>query len=95
MSLKRHADDEMVVIQQILGMVNQAKGGWRVASYAFAILVAVLGGLQWFAAREVDRTQIQIKINTERLYILERDNEVQRNQIDQLLSRRNGMGVSP
>ena len=79
--LDQHAKDEM-------GLINQIRGGWRVATLSFAIVIVLLGVVQAMALREVSRAQAQIDINTGRLYLMEQDSVLQREMINGLM--RNG-----
>jgi hypothetical protein len=78
-TLQEHARDEMILI-------NQIKGGWKAATWSFAVIGFLLASLQGLAMREINATREQVAINTTRINILERDNEVQREQIINLKS---------
>lgn len=76
--LTQHAQDEM-------SLINQIRGGWRTATASFAIIGAlvtvILGGIQWFALRELQAIQTAVAGNGARIAVLESDNAVQRDQI--------------
>ena len=72
--LQQHASDEMALI-------NQIRGGWRAATWSFAIITMLLGALQAMAMRELNAAREQIAINTARLYALESENGVQKDQL--------------
>jgi hypothetical protein len=89
--LDQHAKDEM-------GLINQIRGGWRTATWSFGIIgglvTVILTGVQWFAMREITAIQTTMAINTSRIYSLESDNAVQRDQlwsIRQYLRGMNGL----
>ncbi|MBK7082298.1 MAG: hypothetical protein IPH55_16760 [Betaproteobacteria bacterium] len=72
--LQEHARDEMALI-------NQIRGGWRAATWSFAIITLLLGALQAMALRELNAARDQIAMNTARLYSLEAENGVQKDQL--------------
>ena len=72
--LQEHARDEMALI-------NQIRGGWRAATWSFAIITCLLGALQAMALRELNAAREQISLNTARLYSLEAENGVQKDQL--------------
>ncbi len=72
--LQEHARDEMAII-------NQIRGGWRAATWSFAIITLLLGALQAMALRELNAARDQIAMNTARLYSLEAENGVQKDQL--------------
>jgi hypothetical protein len=78
--LDQHAKDEM-------SLINQIRGGWRVATWAFAVVAALLGALQWFAMREIEAARAQIIVNTGRLYTIEQTDAILREQIFALQRR--------
>lgn len=82
-TLAQHAQDEMALI-------NQIRGGWRVAVGALSIVAVLLGAIQALALRELNTAREQVVVNTGRLYMLERDNEIQREQIQSLRQWHNG-----
>ena len=55
-----------------MGLINQIRGGWHTATWSFGIIgglmTIILGGVQWFAMREITMMQSQINMNTGRLY---------------------------
>ncbi len=72
--LQQHASDEMALI-------NQIRGGWRAATWSFAIITLLLGALQAMALRELNAARDQVAANTARLYALESENSVQKDQL--------------
>ena len=72
--LQQHASGEMALI-------NQIRGGWRAATWSFAIITILLGALQAMALRELNAARDQIALNTVRLYSLEAENSVQKDQL--------------
>jgi hypothetical protein len=89
--LSRHAEDEM-------GLINQIRGGWRTATVSFGIIgglvTVILGGVQWFALREMNAVQSQIAINTGRIYSIESENAVQRDQLWSIRQHLRGLNGS-
>ena len=72
-----------------MALINQIRGGWRVATWSFAVVAAMLGALQWFAMREIDYARSQIAINTSRLFVVEQQDAILREQIQALKSLHN------
>lgn len=72
--LQEHARDEMALI-------NQIRGGWRAATWSFAIITMLLGALQAMALRELNAARELLATNTARIYVLEADNGVQKDQL--------------
>ena len=73
-TLRQHAQDEMALI-------NQIRGGWRAATVAFGVITVLLGALQAMAMREIDLARQTITVNTQRIYSLESENAVQKDQL--------------
>ena len=82
--LQEHARDEMALI-------NQIRGGWRAATWSFAIITILLGALQAMALRELNAAREQISLNTARLYSLEAENGVQKDQLWSIRQHLRGM----
>ncbi|MBK8689007.1 MAG: hypothetical protein IPN24_11380 [Betaproteobacteria bacterium] len=82
--LQEHARDEMALI-------NQIRGGWRAATWSFAIITCLLGALQAMALRELNAAREQIALNTARLYSLEAENGVQKDQLWSIRQHLRGM----
>lgn len=82
--LDQHAKDEM-------SLINQIRGGWRVATWSFAVVAALLGALQWFAMREIETARAQIGINTLRLHAVEQADAVLRERMDALHNGSHGI----
>ena len=64
-----------------MALINQIRGGWRAATWSFAIITLLLGALQAMALRELNAARDQIAMNTARLYSLEAENGVQKDQL--------------
>ena len=73
-TLREHAKDEMALI-------NQIRGGWRAATISFGLITLLLGALQGMAMREVNMLRDTIVADNARLYALESENAVQRDQL--------------
>jgi hypothetical protein len=73
-TLRQHAQDEMALI-------NQIRGGWRAATVAFGVITALLGALQAMAMREINMARDTIATNTNRIYALEAENGIQKDQL--------------
>ena len=82
--LQEHARDEMALI-------NQIRGGWRAATWSFAIITILLGALQAMALRELNAARDQVAANTARLYALESENSVQKDQLWSIRQHLRGM----
>ncbi len=82
--LQDHARDEMALI-------NQIRGGWRAATWSFAVITMLLGALQAMALRELNAAREQISLNTARLYSLEAENGVQKDQLWSIRQHLRGM----
>ena len=82
--LQDHARDEMALI-------NQIRGGWRAATWSFAVITMLLGALQVMALRELNAARDQIAMNTARLYSLEAENGVQKDQLWSIRQHLRGM----
>ena len=83
--LQQHAKDEMSLIDQI-------RGGWKAATWSFGIICVLLGALQALVMRELNIARDQITVNTSRLYVLERENEVQKDQLWSMRQYLRGLG---
>ena len=73
-TLRQHAQDEMALI-------NQIRGGWRAATVAFGVITVLLGALQAMAMRELNMARDTIATNTNRIYALEAENGIQKDQL--------------
>jgi hypothetical protein len=73
-TLREHAQDEMALI-------NQIRGGWRAATVAFGIITLLLGALQALAMREIDAMRNTLISDNNRIYSLESENAVQKDQL--------------
>jgi hypothetical protein len=73
-TLRQHAQDEMALI-------NQIRGGWRAATVAFGVITVLLGALQAMAMREINMARDTIATNTARIYAVEAENGVQKDQL--------------
>jgi hypothetical protein len=73
-TLRQHAQDEMALI-------NQIRGGWRAATVAFGVITILLGALQAMAMRELNMARDTIATNTNRIYALEAENGIQKEQL--------------
>lgn len=73
-TLRQHAQDEMALI-------NQIRGGWRAATISFGVICVLLGALQGMAMREINAARDTIAVNTGRIYALESENAVQKDQL--------------
>ena len=82
--LQQHASDEMALI-------NQIRGGWRAATWSFAVITMLLGALQAMAMRELNAAREQTALNTARLYSLEAENGVQKDQLWSIRQHLRGM----
>lgn len=74
-TLANHAAEEMALI-------NQMRGGWKVAVWSLATVAALLGVIQGLALREVSQAREQITTNTARLHVLEKDNVLTKERMD-------------
>ena len=82
--LQQHASDEMALI-------NQIRGGWRAATWSFAIITCLLGALQALALRELNAARAELAGNTARIYALEAENGVQKDQLWSIRQHLRGM----
>ena len=82
--LQQHASDEMALI-------NQIRGGWRAATWSFAIITILIGALQAMALRELNAARAELAGNTARIYALEAENGVQKDQLWSIRQHLRGM----
>ena len=82
--LQDHARDEMALI-------NQIRGGWRAATWSFAVITMLLGALQAMALRELNAARAELAGNTARIYALEAENGVQKDQLWSIRQHLRGM----
>ncbi|MBK7082880.1 MAG: hypothetical protein IPH55_19790 [Betaproteobacteria bacterium] len=83
--LQEHARDEMALI-------NQIRGGWRAATWSFAVITMLLGALQAMALRELNAARAELAGNTARIYALEAENGVQKDQLWSIRQHLRGLG---